>query len=306
MTDYKGEGGKPVWGGVTGAPPQGGSWLPPGVGGAIPETMRIKQRNPNMQRKVEKQLKRWETTLGGRVGIAAALQVAEGLTPEESLVVDALTKQENAHLNIRRVIADAAPGITIGKVLRLFLKGRSLVAQALAYEKVYREIPKTAAYLMRTAVPHDATCGSCGGRKQVVGPMVQCKDCAGAGCPQCYNTGKRGTLIQCDKCQGTGTFRRDPETDRIKLALEVSGVLKPGNGKVDVQVGVSVESTIVQTSAAFRSATDKLLFTREQPALPAAQSVPAADYLEPAQDAEVVRVEPAPAPAPAEQEVHDV
>lgn len=66
-------------------------------------------------------------------------------------------------------------------------------------------------------------CGSCGGRKQIMGACANCvcKVCRGTGfctkclggkilkCPECGGTGRieKGTQVPCDRCKGTGKYK---------------------------------------------------------------------------------------------------
>jgi len=245
---------------------------------------RMKPRQPNdkivqagrtMQERVDHALRQLERALGGRDAIASALHCAEDLTPDETRVANLLADPSHARKPIRQVLQAADPTLTIGRLLKIFAKGKGAEAYALSLAKIYDGAPKTAAYLMETSVPHKGNCPECYGRAKRIVKELACEHPPDAPpCEKCAGSGKILIEGPCRRCEGTGRVEKEPETERIKLALQAAGIVKDAGVRVsNTTVNASIEATLVQTSAAFRSATDKILW--QQP--------------EQVQDAEVVK-----------------
>jgi len=254
---------------------------------------RATMRNKHLQTKLllDTALRKLERALGGRAAIAAALHLAEDITASEKAVAEAIANPRNARRSLRRLIADTDPDMTFAKVLKMFAKGRTAETYAKTINNIHRGLPAAADHLMKTSVPYPQQCPACHGKKKVAeGGSVKCEDCRGAGCGVCRGAGSFRAMVPCLQCAGTGELLREPDTDRMRLAFQVSGMLQQGGGIsiTNNQVTQQVEATFVQTSAAFRSATDNLLWAPAA-ALPPAQ--PEEYFEKPAVEAELVEEE---------------
>lgn len=241
---------------------------------------------------IDKALRKLEKALGGRAAIAASLHLTEDLTAQEKKVCEAIAEPGNERKSLRRVIAEADPDITFARVLKMFAKGRNAEAFARALNHVHRGLPATTKHLMRTAVPHLVQCSKCKGRKLVAeGGEVACSECGGPGCPFCRGQGKFLAAVPCLECNATGEVVREPDTERMKLALQVGGLLgKDGVVVNNTLVQNRIEQTFVSNAQSFRSATDKLLYGTGT-ALPPAEAQTASEYFEqPAIEVEKVEV----------------
>lgn len=202
-------------------------------------------------------MKKLERRLGGREVIAKALLLSDDILMKKAgeLIAD----PANADRTIQYLLGQVDPTMTFGKFVRAYAKGRADEAYAATIDQIAERLPDTAEHLMRTSVPHDVDCPDCNGRKEVPeGGSVECDD-KGPACARCRGTGSYKALVPCLRCAGTGLVKRDPETERIKLALQAGGIL--GTGGVTVtQVNQKIEATVVQNSSSFRLATDKLLW----------------------------------------------
>jgi len=226
-----------------------------------------------------------ERRLGGRQVVGRALLLSDD--PKIQAVARALLNLNHSNKPLRQIIETHAPTLTIGALLKAYGKGRADESYAAALNKIADGLPETVDHLMKTSVPHEVECPKCSGRKVVPeGPKQSCAECPGLTCQTCRGLGVYLADVYCDRCRGTGTVKATPDTERMKLALQVGGLV--GSGGVQItnnQVNLTAEQTVVQTSSAFRSATDKLLYTPTQQALPPAEPSSA---LEQPQDAVLV------------------
>lgn len=252
----------------------------------------MKTRSPLPSRRTcgtldERGLKQLEKRLGGRLVIGQALRLSGDPAFERVGLV--LTNPNQTQQSLKQVLQNNAPTLTLNALLKAYAKGRADQSYAETMNKVAVGLPKTVDHLMKTSVPHEVVCSACNGSKHVAeGGWVECKECSGPACPVCRGEKKFRALVPCLKCSAEGTTTAEPETERMKLALQVGGLIGTGGVTVNqTQVTLTAEQTIIQTSSQFRSATDKLLWSPSQAALPAGE--PSA--LEQVQEAEIVAVE---------------
>lgn len=217
----------------------------------------------------ERGLKQLEKRLGGREVIGQALRLSGDPAFERVGLI--LTNPNQLQRSLKQVLQENVPTLTLNAFLKAYGKGRADASYAETMNKLAVGVPRTVDHLMKTSIPHEVECSACGGRKHVPeGGWVECVECFGPACPVCRGEKKFRALVPCLKCSAEGTTTQEPETERMKLALQVGGLLGTGGVQINnTQVTMTAEQTIIQTSSQFRSATDKLLWSPSQQALPA-------------------------------------
>lgn len=220
----------------------------------------------------ERGLKQLEKRLGGRLVIGQALRLSGDPAFERVGLI--LTNPNQQHQSLKQVLQNNAPTLTLNALLKAYAKGRADQSYAETMNKIADGAPRTVDHLMKTSVPHEVRCEKCNGKKVVAeGGLVKCEadgPCKDPACPKCRGAGSYRAEVPCLACSAEGVTVREPETERMKLALQVGGYIGTGGVTVNqTQITMSAEQTIIQTSSQFRSATDKLLWASSpQGALP--------------------------------------
>lgn len=203
------------------------------------------RRNKRMHTEANQALRAFEEGVGGRAKLVENLQYAT-LTDEQSIIVGMIADPQNDRKALGTICRAAK--INFGQLLQLFKDAGFIKAQLAAFEKVWEGLPRVAGDVMMRSIPHQIECQACFGTKEVtVKEKVDGKDIE--------------KQIPCRFCRGTGQITVIPDLEHQKVALEIGGLLKRGQG---IQVGVQVNNSGALVSPDdmkdFRGASDKLLY----------------------------------------------
>lgn len=103
------------------------------------------------------------------------------------------------------------------------------------------------------SIPHDMECQGCLGTKEVTIKVME-PDSEGRKHPI-------DKTVPCGFCRGTGLIKVIPDLEHQKVALEIGGILKKGQGiQVGVQVNTGGALVTPDDMKDFRGASDKLLY----------------------------------------------
>lgn len=193
---------------------------------------------------IEQALAQLETAIGGRDQLVSGLSMVPGMTQEEQTILYLLADPANAKKSLASLVGRT--GTTVGRVLELFCKGDFAEAYVRSIRRVYRMLPSVAEDAMSRAVGKWKTCFVCKGKGSLP-PKVEGED--GAACLD---------------CEGLGRVDVAPDVERVKVALQIGGLLKTGGGVVvDASTKTQINNgpvVLVKSSPDFRTATDRLLY----------------------------------------------
>ena len=171
-------------------------------------------------------------------------------TPEEETFLNHLADPRYATRPIERICQDTE--FTVGKLLAFLRKSYAAKSIFQAFDQIYDKLPLTAKDVMERSIPHKRLCKGCWGQGKI--------DTKGG------EDGESAQIepVRCRECNGEGWIEVVPEIERQKLALQIGGVLKPAGTTIQQNTQMNVGIHVPRSTAAFRAATDKLLFpTRE-------------------------------------------
>ena len=97
---------------------------------------------------------------------------------------------------------------------------------------------------------------------RAVGKFKTCLVCKGKGSLPPVKEGE--DRVACLECEGIGRVDVAPDVERVKVALQIGGLLKTGGGVVvDASTKTQINNgplLLVKSSPDFRTATDRLLY----------------------------------------------
>lgn len=209
--------------------------------------MRMKRDGEGkIQKAVRTALSNLEESAGGREPLTYTLSHAEDIDSSEHRVLQMLADPMFVNHGLANICEKA--GLTLGRFLKLFQKGRAAQAYIETMNKVYEPLPGVAEDVMRRSVTHHVVCTDCNGFKFHI---IEGRN------------GEPKSTKECVTCHGQGTLLRDPDLERQKLALEMGGLLKRGTGiqinNTQQQLNASVSGPM-RSTVEFREAIGKLLY----------------------------------------------
>lgn len=206
--------------------------------------------NKRMHTEANQALRAFEQGVGGRQKLVETLQYA-ALTTEQSQIVGMIADPRNDNKSLGTICRSAK--INFGQLLQLFKDAGFIRAQLAAFEKVWDGLPAVAGDVMMRSIPHDMECQGCLGTKEVTIKVME-PDSEGRKHPI-------DKTVPCGFCRGTGLIKVIPDLEHQKVALEIGGILKKGQGiQVGVQVNTGGALVTPDDMKDFRGASDKLLY----------------------------------------------
>lgn len=200
-------------------------------------------------RRVVRALRSVEEALGGRESLSDTLLDLEDIDSHDpgiqkiTLLARMLVDPKHQSKSLATLCSDV--GLSVGKFLQLFHKAKGARALTVAISKLHDRLPEIADDIAKKSVTRKVRCWSCGG-------MGKRRDDKGA-----------ITKEPCPLCRGRGFDIEHSDVERQKLAAQITNLVQPaGSPKVQVNTQVNVEGQHpgIRTSAAFREATDRLLY----------------------------------------------
>lgn len=177
-----------------------------------------------------------EKDLGGRSQLIEALEFAGELSEKEMKLLNLLATPQYKDYTLPTLCKRA--GVSISQLLKMFQKSMAARTYIQVMERVYgHAVPVVEDVMARSLVHH------------VI-------------CPACHGEGDRPDGKPCPECRGKKVILSDPDWDRQKSVLNMTGALQTGqNIQINNNQQVNkVDMTVLRSTIQFRAATDRLLY----------------------------------------------
>lgn len=158
-------------------------------------------------------LERFESEVGGRDAVIESLELVT-LDKKQQHLLNLLTDPRRERDSINRIAKEA--GLTPLQVMDIFRSAAFAKAHATAMVKMADSLPAVVDDITSKSVDAKIECPMCQGDKELAGN------------------------VKCPQCNGKGTVMRYSDLDRQKIVLESTGVVKRGQGGVNVNVNQQV------------------------------------------------------------------
>ncbi len=250
------------------------SEVPPEILEAASEAIQSLRRAPGLpaavQRHVDQALTSFETAIGGRAKLIAALAPQAALVaPDTAEAIDrlltVLADPAAGEFSLARLAKHA--GLSVAEVLRVYKDCRIAQAHVEAFDIIAEHTKAVVQDVMDKARPR----------------MIDCPACLGVGqiLPRATKKTPEPEPQDCRPCQATGRILSTTDLDAQKIALALAGLLQGTKGSLSLTVNqtantqVNTQATVL-TPGAFakmQTATDRILFGTEPP-LPSSTPAP--------------------------------
>jgi hypothetical protein len=165
-----------------------------------------------------------EREAGGRETLASLFSQASASQAEEAFILD--LSRPDPKLSLSRLCHKH--GITLSNFLSFISRAEGAHAYMESNRIIYRYLPKIVEQTMQSALPTSNSCSACGG----LGKFIKTKG------------RDKGEEAPCKFCNGQGTQTTSPDPQSVKLALQISGLLKSEGVRVGIQVNANGGGTL--------------------------------------------------------------